>query len=236
MVRLVDLDGHVVLGRLLQAETQSIDCAALADTVALIVERDFDELEVRRLDAVAAVVPNSPVARSTWGGGVTVVGRSGQGSLVSPGVGVFVERGVHGRLHWTLSLSAGITSAHVTAAAAATKRDESWCLFRAGPWWGQGTNRFGLQAALGVGLVRARRAGEAANLASAWGAEPWTGLSARYRAWWRDRWFAEASLGGFVAIVRHELVVTLLPEQMRRVVATTPRVFADLGLSLGLQF
>ena len=50
------------------------------------------------------------------------------------------------------------------------------------------------------------------------------------------RWFAEANGGVYTAIIRHELVVRQVPEDARRVVTATPRIFTDFGLAVGVQF
>jgi hypothetical protein len=113
---------------------------------------------------------------------------------------------------------------------------ETWFAVRGGPWLKLGADLVGLQAEAGAGVIRGSRSPAVGPARSDWGTAPWIGMSARYRHVLSGSLFVEGSVGGEFLLVRHELVVEFLPDETRRVVATTPRLFADFGLSLGLQF
>jgi hypothetical protein len=249
-LHLVDASGKEVLTRQLHTQLADVDCRALADTVAFIVDRYLDELETQRLElANTSVVPGpapstpafvTPPPNRPWAVAVRVLGKSGRGGLLIPGAEVWGETAVPWfNATWTVGAALGLLSPRGdtnSEASVSSRRWESWFLLKAGPSLQLGWHRIGLQAEIGGNLLNASRRSSDGALVSTWGAEPLVGVSARYHVDLGRHWFMEASFGGFTSLVRHELVVETLPEMSRRVIASTPRFFSDLGFSLGLQF
>ena len=246
-VQLRDADGTIVLSRVLRVQSGVADCPALAETVALIVERYLDELQLQDLakpSALAQAMPPTADPDHTWALGARTMVRSGRAAWLPPGGELWLERlgkggGHHpGTAGWLASLGGalGVSSGQNDRAGAARLQHlHTWLLIRAGAWRVWDAHKLGLFADVGLAAVRASRTEGPASW-SAWGAEPWAGLGGRYRLSLRNRWFAEASAAVYAAVVRHELVVLRLPENERRVVAATPRIFTDLGISVGVQF
>ncbi|MDX2021724.1 MAG: hypothetical protein SF187_15890 [Deltaproteobacteria bacterium] len=240
-VQLRDAQGKTVLSRDLRLQSTTVDCASLAETVSLIVERYLDELQVQRLEALRPQ-PAPPLAPpplpvpATWVAGLRTLVRSGRGVWLPPGGELWLQRETsQGSWRRSGGAAAGLLRTETDVDQATFGRLEAWLLLRAavGRVWGR--HRLGIAADGGIAGVRAsRRAGESSR--SAWGAEPWVGLGARYRLGLGTRWFVEAAGGVYGAIVRHELVVRQVPQDTRQVVAATPRIFTDFGLGLGLQF
>jgi len=246
-IHLFDSGGNEVLTRQLHSPAAQVDCVALADTVALIVERYLDEVEMKKLETSPVAVASVPmVAESlppmvrTWASGLRLSGRTGREALIVPGTEAWAERRVNWNgTRWTIAAAVGgllPESSKTTNDAATVKSLETWLAVRTGPWLHLGQHLLSLQAEVGAGAIRGSRTPDNGPTNADWGIAPWLGMSACYRHVVGESLFLEASLGGAVSLVRHELVIEFLPDKERRVVTTTPRFFGAFGLSLGLEF
>lgn len=246
-IHLLNNSGKEILTRELHSPAASDDCFALADSVALIVERYLDEIEMKRLETATSSTSSTPVVVVSgaqgvhvWAVGLRLLGRSGRENLVVPGAEAWAERRVDVKeTPWTIAAAAGgliPNSLKTQRESASVDLLETWIVGRGGPWLKLGSGFLGLQLEAGVAAIRGRRSPDNGSTQSDWGVAPWLGMSARYRHELAKNLFAEAAVGGDVSLVRHELVVEVLPDETHSVVAKTPRLFAEFSLSLGLRF
>lgn len=250
ILRLYDAEGLLRLERALEGEEGPRDCAALADAVAVIVDRHLSELQVpvRAPPPAApprAAPPPEPTGRARltaslrgrWRSGRVggaafgselVAGRSHGG----PGLGLQLEvalgAALPARLEW----------GSADGAQGAGERQEAWFQAAAGPFWRRGGHGVAIRATGAVAVLHARRDRPDVG-PSRWGTEPWVALEALYR--WHpggSALFVEACLALRTALVRHQLVLAAPPgsDDASQLIQETPRTFVDLGFGGGFAF
>jgi hypothetical protein len=232
---LTDNNEHVRLRRSLPGVDQrERDCGALADSVALIVERylqdlDYPEPPAAPVEQVAAPAP-APVAARRWdlfAGGSWRAGESGGAALP---IAVGAGRTLMGApLRIGASLAGSMTDRSWIGGGSGTLRRLSLALDaslyrRAGPGRLEGGVYVGTDLLWLDGSAGGRTQSELRP-------EPVAGLVAGYRLWF-GRLFARPVVGAGLVLVRHAFTAG----GDGQVAFATSRVYGKLGVELGLGF
>lgn len=251
---LFDDRGTARLSRRLESSHTANDCAALAETVAIIVERYLDELDVGRGDPRPPAALEAPAAPQPVRVGLAALARARSGREGAGALGAELEFSLHkgltrllgarGLAGIALCLGGGVPEplrwpALGSRRAGEGEAREFWASLAVGPAWelgGRGRHLLGGRGGAALALKGAARTEPDAS-DRRWAVQPWVHAEAFYRWHPGRRWFVHVALTGRVALVRHELVLEG-PEMgaADRVVDRTPRVFADFGLGAGFAF
>ena len=253
VLQLFDGENRLALERTLPAAGPESNCPALAETVAIIVERYLVELNMAPLAAEVAkdkpeVSPPGGPRPATWQLGTQARWKSGRVGAGAWGGELMAGRDFGRERDWNVELALGaalpadLTWADPQQGQVGQGRTLSASLLVAtGRRWQAGQHRWLLRASAGLAAVQASRTAPAPSLKS-WGFEPWMGPEAVYR-WMFPRTpslgattFLQVALAGRMALVRHQLVLTGPDDKQARILNETPRVFADIGIGAGIEF
>ena len=258
---LIDRAGLVKLYRVLPppAGDRARDCAALADTVAFIVDRYFEEVALPELPErtpppappppappAPAPKPASPPPAAPGFALSGTIGRRLPGGAPDLGgieakltVGSAVSQAelAGGRL-WT-DLSMGIVGivtdrrwGNGKGSATVARSGVDLSLLLAWPVW-RGRLYAGPQASLEMVWLEWRDADTndqtSRKIRFAWAA----GLRTGYQYFWQRRFFARADLSGSVALMRQEIITQSAPDTA---LFESPRAYLTLAVGAGIWF
>ncbi len=240
------------LQRTLARLREDANCPALAEAVAIIVERHLLQLHIPTtrtapapVQQIAQVSASLQTPMAAWQAWLQARGKPGRGGASALGAELGLARDLDKRGRWNAEGAMGAGLPHALrwgqAGEGEGRRLDLWASLALGRRWAWGSQQGLLRGVVSMAAVRADRLAPLPQTTQ-WGAEPWFAAEGVYR------WFpgpnALAFRGAFVqvalamraAAVRHQLVLVRPDGQGYELVQQTPWIFADLALGGGVAF